>query len=302
MKNLFNLSLAISVQIFLSSVLFINHHLFGQPVDLDRQVWIHGSSDCNKNNDDPLQVLKYDEGTFILRQNKCLHYEAPFIYLFIGSDRALLIDTGAEAPADVFPLYKVVKKILIDNKGESFPLVVVHSHGHSDHYAGDDQFKAMSDVRLIPPTKKAIVDFFKLDGWPNEVKTFDLGNRALSIIPIPGHDEMSIAVYDPQTKWLLTGDTVYPGRLYVRDGKAFSASITRLFAFSKEHSVSFVMGNHIEMTRTKGVDYPTGTTYQPDEHPLPLKVEVLKELLTACERMNGKIVHEVHDEFIIVPK
>ena len=272
-----------------------------QKIDLEKQLWIHGSLNCGQNKDAALQVLKYDQTTYIMRQNKCLNYEAPFLYLFIGSTKAVLVDTGAETD-ESFPLYESVRKILTNKSGKTLPLVVVHSHGHGDHRAGDIQFKNKPNVELIPPTKQGIVDFFHLSNWPNDEAHFDLGKRELVIIPIPGHDEISIAIYDPQTQWLLTGDTVYPGRLYVRDVRAFCSSIARLSAFSKEHPVRYLMGNHIEMTRTKGVDYPTGTTYQPEEHTLPLGLTALQELSVACERIVNKFVLEIHDDFIIVPK
>ena len=275
---------------------------FGQSIDLEKQPWIHGSLNCYQNKEPGLQVLKYDETTYILRQNKCLNYEAPFLYLFIGTNKALLIDTGAEASDQSFPLYESLKKILTDRNGKMLPLLVVHSHGHGDHYAGDHQFRNKPGVQLVPPTKKTIVDFFQIKNWPNEEAHIELGQRDLIVIPIPGHDEMSIAVYDPQTQWLLTGDTIYPGRLYVRDVEAFCASVTRLKNFSKMHTVKYLMGNHIEMTRTKGVDYPMGTIYQPEEHPLPLGLNVLEELSGACPRIQQKFVTEIHDDFIIVPK
>jgi hypothetical protein len=102
----------------------------------------------------------------------------------------------------------------------------------------------------------------------------------------PGHDAMSIAIYDPQTRWLLTGDTIYPGLYTSEDGKAFSSSINRLYAFSQKNKVDYLMGNHIEMTQTKGVDYPTGTTYQRKNIPLPLPVGILLELSNVC-KSNG---------------
>jgi hydroxyacylglutathione hydrolase len=290
------------VLLFLSVFITQSIVTFCQNKNLEEPRWIHGSADCRQNNDDGLQVMKYDPTTYILRQNKCLNYEAPFLYLFVGVNRALLLDTGAEAPDDAFPLFETIKKIIIDNNGKMLPLVVVHSHGHSDHYSGDHQFKSKQGVHLVPPTKDAVVDFFQLTNWPVAQASFDLGKRVLTIIPIPGHDEMSIAIYDQQTRWLLTGDTIYPGRLYVRNGKAFCSSIERLLAFSKEHPVQYLMGNHIEMTQTKGVDYPTGTIYQPREHSLPLAVEALMELHKSCRKMNGNITYEVHDDFIIVPK
>lgn len=75
-----------------------------------------------------------------------------------------------------------------------------------------------------------------------------------------------------------------------------------LHGFSKEYPVTYLMGNHIEMTTTKGLDYPTGTTYQPHEHVLPLKLNVLEELHQACEKMGDDFVYKVHDDFILVPK
>lgn len=283
----------------------MSHGQPGKPImDIEKQKWIHGSSPCTNNKDDGLQVVGYDESTYIIRQNKCVHYEAPFLYLFVGADKALLVDTGAEASEDAFPLYKTVMKILTGLKGANgkrLSLTVIHSHGHDDHYAGDVQFKNDPTVQLVPPNKESIIEFFNLN-WPEGKTEFDLGQRKLTIIPIPGHDEASIAVYDEQTGWLLTGDTVYPGRLYIRNWSSFQSSISRLYEFSKTHPVSYLMGNHLEMTTTSGIDYPTGTTYQPNEHTLPLKVSVLKELHDACNKMGDQLTYQVHPDFILVPK
>jgi hypothetical protein len=41
-----------------------------------------------------MQIQQYDNSTFIIRQNKCINYEAAFLYLLFGSNRALLVDTG----------------------------------------------------------------------------------------------------------------------------------------------------------------------------------------------------------------
>ena len=75
----------------------------------------------------------------------------------------------------------------------------------------------------------------------------------------PGHHEASIAVYDRRSGFRVTGDTVYPGRLYVDDLPAFTATLDRLVAFTRSRPVSHVMGCHIEMTRTPGhVNPPVG--------------------------------------------
>ncbi len=43
----------------------------------------------------PIQVHAYDPHTYVLRQSKATNYEAPFLYLLFGNERAILLDTGA---------------------------------------------------------------------------------------------------------------------------------------------------------------------------------------------------------------
>ena len=54
---------------------------------------------------------------------------------------------------------------------------------------------------------------------------------------------------------------------------SFVASLDRLVALARSRKVTVVMGCHIEMSRTPGRDYPIGSTWQPDEAPLPMSVE-----------------------------
>jgi hypothetical protein len=94
----------LSLLVFVLTATGFSITLFAQVTDLEKQSWIHGSANCTENNEPGLQILKFNETTYILRQNKCLNYEAPFLYLFVGTNRALLVDTGAEALTDLFPL------------------------------------------------------------------------------------------------------------------------------------------------------------------------------------------------------
>jgi len=121
------------------------------------------------------------------------------------------------------------------------------------------------------------------------------------VIPIPGHQPASIAIYDRRTGILLTGDTLYPGRLYVRDSAAYVRSVQRLVQFTEGKVVAHVLGAHIENARTPYVDYPEGTKYQPDEHALELGRAHLLELNDALQRMNGRIVRAVLRDFTISP-
>lgn len=272
-------------------------------VDLNLQNWIHGSEDCEENIDPPIQVVQYTSNTWILRQNKCTNYEAPFMFLFIGDDKALLMDTGATEEQDIFPLYETVKKIIYEweEKNGAVELIVSHTHKHGDHYAADGQFEEKINTTIVGLEVEAVKRFFNISDWPNEIVNFELGNRMMKIIPIPGHQAASIAVYDASTKILLTGDTFYPGRLYVKDWDAFKKSIQQLAEFTKHHEISYILGNHIEMTKSPGVDYPIETTYQPNEHRLPLSVNKLSELSDVLDELGNIPTRAVHDSFIIFP-
>jgi hypothetical protein len=63
--------------------------------------WMHGAASCADSTDPELQVHAYDAATYILRQDKCRTFEAPFMYLLLGADSALLLDSGATASAGV---------------------------------------------------------------------------------------------------------------------------------------------------------------------------------------------------------
>ncbi|WP_242132668.1 MBL fold metallo-hydrolase [Aestuariivivens marinum] len=274
-----------------------------ESVDLTTQNWIHGSENCEDNTDPPIQIVKYNSDTWILRQNKCTNYEAPFMFLFFGKNKALLMDTGATEESNIFPLYETVKKIISDwsEKNGDVELIVAHTHKHGDHYAGDGQFKGKPKTTVIGLEVEDVQESFKIKNWPEEIVDYDLGNRMMKIIPIPGHETSSIAVYDTSTKILLTGDTFYPGRLYVKDWSAFKTSIERLVKFTDNNEVSTILGNHIEMTQTPGIDYPVRTIYQPNESELPLNVIELKELSNALKKLGDIPTREVHDKFIIYP-
>ena len=273
--------------------------------NLNKIAWIHGTKNCKENTDPPIQIVKFNFNTFILRQNKCINYEAPFLFLFLGYKKALLMDTGATEDENQFPLYQTVRTLVSQWEkriNSEVELIVAHTHAHNDHTAGDIQFKNKANTIVVGLKEDDVKSFFKIKNWPLENSRIDLGKRVIEIIPIPGHQTASIAVYDNETKVLLSGDSFYPGRLYIKDWQAFKLSTQRLTDFTNNHKISNILGNHIEMTKNPGIDYPTGTTYQPDEHILPLKVKDLHILNNALERLGENPKYEIHDNFIIYPK
>jgi glyoxylase-like metal-dependent hydrolase (beta-lactamase superfamily II) len=255
-----------------------------------------------------LQVHRFDEDTYIIRQNKCVNFEAPFIYLLIGRDKALLLDSGAPpAPGRTLPLRETVRQILATRlgtrrAGDSFPLIVAHSHRHPDHVYGDGQFRNQPRTTVVGKDENSVRSFFRFINWPEHPAAFDLGGRTLTVIPVPGHDPTHIALYDPKTRILFTGDTFYPGMLFIQDWDAYRLSIARLAEFALSNPISYILGAHVEMTNRPRVSYPYRTTYQPDEHVLELKPTHLFELRDACEAIGARPRRDARDSFIIEPQ
>jgi hydroxyacylglutathione hydrolase len=150
-------------------------------------------------------------------------HKAANIYLVEGLDSALLIDTGIGA-ADLF---SQVKKLT------SLPLIVVNTHGHSDHTGANYQFnkifinagdsaearsnsypaaRANAATNMLRGAIPSADDRFKgkeiyfkmvtvTDG-----QVFNLGGRHIQIIATPGHTPGSICLLDVEDKLLFTGD------------------------------------------------------------------------------------------------
>ncbi len=270
--------------------------------------WIHGSVSSKHNSDPDLQVYWYDDDTVMLRQNKAIDYEAPFLFLLFGRDRVVLLDTGATASAQYFPLRRLVDDLIgtwLDRHSRddsAYELLVLHTHSHGDHVAGDGQFVDRPDTSLVKADKETAWNFFGFAEDPSAVQAVDLGERTLEVLATPGHDAAAVTFYDTRTGILFTGDTVYRGRLYIVDWQAFTQSIDRLIDFSASRPVTHVIGCHIEMTRTPGVDYPVLTTFQPDEPPLEMTVEHLDAIRSALRDAGPHPVRHVCDDFILWPE
>ncbi len=251
--------------------------------------------------DPHFQVHEYNANLVLLRESGCSNYEKPFLFLVFGTAKVLLLDTGAGRTDVAQVVQRVIAQWLARNGNGTIELVVAHTHAHGDHIAGDAQLKALPSTTVVGLAPEAVQSFFGFKNWPDEVRPFDLGNRIVDVIPIPGHEPSSIAIYDRQTGLLFTGDTLYPGRLYVRDAAAFARSIQRLVDFSRGKIIAHILGNHIEQTRTPYLDYPIGTVHQPDEHTFELGRAHLLELNDALHAMNGTVIRMALRDFTVWP-
>ncbi|HWJ34186.1 MAG TPA: MBL fold metallo-hydrolase [Steroidobacteraceae bacterium] len=252
------------------------------------------------------QIHEYNPDLYILRQSGCTDFEKPFIYLLFGGERALLLDTGSRQGNIVPTLQLTIHRWLQRNNRVAIPLIVVHTHAHSDHVAGDAALQALNDpnipVNYVAPTVAATQKFYGMATWPDDPGSVDLGGRVIDVLAIPGHEDSGVALYDRQTALLFTGDNVYPGRLYIRDLAVYEKSNQRMIRFTADKPVAHILGNHIEETRTPYVDYPVGTLYQPDEHELALSRGVLLEIQAGLAAMKGNAQRVAYRDFSLWPR
>jgi hydroxyacylglutathione hydrolase len=248
--------------------------------------WDAGAETCPAHQPDPIQVHRYNAQTIILREKLCSTWEAPFMYLLIGNKRALLIDTGDIADPNLMPLHTLVMSLLPGDSAAKLPLLVVHSHGHLDHRAGDPQFEGVNGIELVRSDLEHVRKYFGFADWPNGGAQIDLGDRIVDVVPAPGHHPAQLVYYDRNTGLVFSGDFLLPGRLLVADGRAYEASAQRVAEFLKDRPVSFVLGGHVEKNRS-GELLSWQSTYHPDEHPLQLTKEDVAALPTALRKFNG---------------
>jgi glyoxylase-like metal-dependent hydrolase (beta-lactamase superfamily II) len=248
--------------------------------------WNEGAKDCTATPQPPLQVHEYESQTFILRQSPCADFEANFLYLLIGSNEAMLIDTGAVAEPKRMPLATTVLQLLPNVSGARLPLLVVHTHKHLDHRAADGQFQNLPGVQLVPADLDSVRSFFGFSQWPEGIAHVDLGGRIVDVLPAPGHQFCHVVFYDNRTAAVFSGDFLIPGRLLVDDATAYQQSAVRLIGFLENRPVSHILGGHIELN-THGDTYWFGTTYHPNERALALSKEDLLALPAAFDHFNG---------------
>jgi hydroxyacylglutathione hydrolase len=248
--------------------------------------WNEGSPNCAMNPQPPLQVHPYNGQTFILRENLCSTFEAPFLYLLTGSTRAVLIDTGDVADRKAMPLADTVMHLLPGDGSAKLPLLVVHTHRHLDHRAGDAQFAQLPNVQVIGFDLDSVRRYYQFANWPNGAAEISLGNRTVDVIPTPGHNETEVSFYDRSTGLFFSGDFLMPARLLIDDATADLASAVRVAAFVKDRPIALVLGGHIEMNSTAEL-FPWESQYHPHEHVLQMTKEDLLALPAALRSFNG---------------
>ena len=255
------------------------------PGSMDVQ-WDEGAKNCSATSQPPLQVHRYNTRTFILRENLCATFEAPLMYLLTGSTKGLLIDTGDVTDPKQVPLARTVMNLLPGSGSAKLPLLVVHTHRHLDHRAGDSQFAPLANIEVVGFDIDSVRRYYSFTNWPNGLAQINLGDRSIDVIPTPGHNATEVSFYDGETGLFFSGDFLMPGRLLIDNTAAELASAERVAAFVRYRPIRFVLGGHIEMN-SAGELFSWESRYHPQEHVLEMTKEDLLALPAAVRSFNG---------------
>jgi len=259
--------------------------------------WAYGSVCAATNTDPDIQIIAYNEDTYILRQNVCVHWEAPFTYLLFGNEQALLIDTGATEQAEFYPLRKTVDALIarwckLRRRTDIALRVIFTSAEDLAQNQGQKQFAGRMHTKIAPVDLSSLNAFYGLNGgWtaPDpKIGQIDLGGRVIEAIPTAGTHKDGVSFYDPYNKLLYTGDFFYPGRIQIANLRDYVASLERLLAWACKYPVKWVMGGHIEMMFAPGRAYPRFTNYKPYERLLQMEPALLEEALGQAKKFTDE--------------
>ena len=200
-------------------------------------------------------VDQVDDSTYIISEYR--HWEETHCYLLIGSERALLIDTGL----GVCNIYEQVRK-LTDK-----PVAAVATHIHWDHIGGHKYFpefyahdaeldwlngkfplplkaiKNMLTDRCELPVDFCINGYSIFQGKPGRLlgdgDTIDLGGRTIQVLHTPGHSPGHLCFWEDEKGYLYSGDLVYEGTLFANypstDPQSYMTSLEKIAVLPTKH-------------------------------------------------------------------
>lgn len=250
-----------------------------------------------------LQTQYLTDNIVVMRQSLQSSYEAPFLYLIMGQDGALLIDTGA---SDI-GLREAVDDLLVQWQAKhgvsNIALTVMHTHSHSDHTAGDSAFEKRPNTKIVGHSVDEVKAFFDLANWPQGQASMDLGGQRVAIFPAPGHHDSHVMIHPEGTPYLLTGDSLYPGRLFFRCDRLpeLKGTIDRAVDYGQKNDIAWLLGTHIELGADLGVAYTQDDRTRAREHRLELPASTLSDVSVALAAMQDAPVVKAFDHFILFP-
>ena len=199
------------------------------------------------NSSQHFKISKLKEYLYVIKENISLVH--PFytnnplnLYLILGTNSALLLDTGC----GLYPLKPIVNSLIGKRK-----LLIVNTHTHWDHVLGNEEFEEIfiheAEANIV--SKFYDVSFFR--DSPNDIVKkygmqdylippakiihsiqdgyiFDLGTITVKVIHTPGHSPGSICLLTNRNE-LFTSDVAYYGDQFLPKKEEFFQVLKTLY-------------------------------------------------------------------------
>lgn len=181
------------------------------------------------------EIKKLSENFYMITQK---HVRS---FLFIGKEFNILVDTcfGGD-------ILEAVNSIS-DN-----PVKVIFTHCDRDHIGGESLFseKYIHPAEFACNSEKNGSEIDALPLWEGDI--LDNGNFKFEVIHIPGHTPGSIALLEKDKHFLIGGDSIQTGTIYMfgqsRSLKALKASMNKLIKIKDKFDVVYSSHNQLEVS------------------------------------------------------
>jgi glyoxylase-like metal-dependent hydrolase (beta-lactamase superfamily II) len=186
------------------------------------------------------ELEKIDKKTIGIREG------AVRMFLLLGDERAMLIDTGYGG-GDLLSLIKTKTNL---------PIIVVNSHSHVDHIGCNHQFKKIYAHPGDFPELRAVdqdIELIELKDKDN----IDLGGRVIEVIHTPGHTPGAISFLDRNNRMLFSGDNIGDRPVYMfMEGQSleeYTKSLEHLISICTDYDSIYACHGTIKMGKEQAL-------------------------------------------------
>ena len=203
------------------------------------------------------QVFKNDELSITQLENDMYVVETSdmtTMYIIVGKDKAMLIDTGTKCKNLDNIVRKITKK----------PLYVIVTHVHVDHAGNINYFDSIyfhrADSVLMGRLREP---YHGKINYISDGDVFDLGGKKIVVSHIPGHTPGSIILLDYQSGNAYTGDAFGSGQVWLQlwpfsPMSTYAASCKKMLKIMDKGISKIYCGHYPYLKKTYDKSYISG--------------------------------------------
>lgn len=194
------------------------------------------------------EIKQFNENTWMIEDQLGPNSLTRF-FLLAGDERVLMIDAGMNTKNAKEIGEGILKEAGLFERlvSEENPMMIAITHGHGDHMGG---LAAFSDVWMSE------LDYLQAEVEKNypglafhpikEGDRIELGGRTLEIFEIPGHSPGCLAFLDLENRFLITGDSIQSGHIFMFGSEGMEILGGSLLKLNEKTKGRFdqVLGSH----------------------------------------------------------